>query len=148
MRRFLPVLAAVVLLSSASALAGDFNTTQEGVAIEGYDSVGYFSAGEARQGDRVYETEWDGAIWRFATARERDAFAEDPAAYAPQFGGFCANGLSQGHKVTGNPEIWRIIDGKLYLFHAERGRQRWDAVDDVDPLIAAAARTWNRLKSE
>lgn len=141
--------AAVFLICSlwaATALAGEFNTTSEGVAIEGYDTVGYFAAGEARQGRSLYETEWSGATWRFATAAERDAFAAEPEAYAPQFGGYCANGLSEGHKATGNPGIWRIIDGKLYLFHTERGRRRWDTAGDIQAYIEDAQATWERLK--
>ncbi len=141
-------LALAACIYAGGALAGDINTTSDGVAIEGYDSVGYFSAGASRQGKAIFETQWNGATWRFASAEERDAFAADPEAFAPQFGGYCANGLSQGHKVTGNPGIWRIIDGKLYLFHAERGRQRWDDAADIQQYIADAMKTWNRLKDE
>lgn len=143
----LAAFAAAVLLFG-TALAGEVNTTGDGVAIEGYDSVAYFAAGTPRRGETAHETEWNGATWRFATAEERDAFAADPQAFAPQFGGHCANGLSMGHKVSGNPEIWRIIGGKLYLFHAERGRVRWDNATDIQRYIAEATATWNRLKDE
>ncbi len=90
----LALLTAVVLVGAASTwvLAGDsskkINTNWLGVAIKGYDAVAYFTEGRAIKGKKQFEFKWQDARWRFATTANRDMFAENPEAYAPQYGGF------------------------------------------------------------
>ena len=64
------------------------NTNWFGVAIKGYDAVAYFTEGRAIKGKKEFEFKWQDARWRFATAANRDMFAENTEAYAPQYGGF------------------------------------------------------------
>lgn len=86
------------------------------VAIKGYDPVAYFTDNRATQGSPTYAHRWLGAEWYFTSAEHRDLFVADPGKYAPQYGGYCADGVSFGTVTTNiDPRAWRIIDGKLYL---------------------------------
>ena len=90
-------------------------STPDHVAIQGYDTVAYFTDGVAVPGSQEFEYYWDDAIWRFASAEHRDLFAADPDNYMPQYGGYCAGGMSMGVSVPANPTNWAIVDGKLYM---------------------------------
>jgi YHS domain-containing protein len=86
------------------------------VAIKGYDPVAYFTQHEALEGSPKYSYHWLGATWHFASSENRDLFVGDPAKYAPQYGGYCADGVSSGTVTTNvDPKAWRIIEGKLYI---------------------------------
>lgn len=86
------------------------------VAIKGYDPVAYFTEGKAIEGSPQYSHRWLGAVWHFSSAENRDLFIKDPSSYAPQYGGYCADGVSFGTVTTNvDPRAWRIIDGKLYI---------------------------------
>ena len=110
---------AFVVLLAPMAIAEDplVNTGYFGdVAIKGYDPVAYFTQNEAVVGSSKYSHHWLGATWHFASARHRDIFMRDPAKYAPQYGGYCADGVSLGTVTTNiDPKAWRIIEGKLYI---------------------------------
>ena len=110
--------AALILFFAPAAPAEEFvNTGYFGdVAIKGYDPVAYFTENQAVQGSPEYAHKWLGATWYFASADHRDRFMRDPAKYAPQYGGYCADGVSFGTVTTNvDPKAWRIIDGKLYI---------------------------------
>jgi YHS domain-containing protein len=111
------VLSVALLALAAPAAAGEWNTGYFGnVAIEGYDTVAYFTEGEARRGSAEFATEFGGAEWHFASAANRDKFVADPEAYAPQFGGLCTEGVAfKEISVNLTPEVFQIVDGKLYL---------------------------------
>ena len=56
--------------------------------------------------------------YNFASASDKDAFVKNPAGYEPQYGGWCAYAMgATGEKVEVDPETFKIIDGKLYLFY-------------------------------
>ena len=116
-----------VLLSWQSAQAGPQNLIR-GLAIGGYDAVGYFESNDAIRGDPQFSHEWNGATWHFASAANRDKFATDPEAYAPQFGGHCAFAASLGIKTPGAPETWSIIDGRLFLNANGVAKGLWQAL--------------------
>ena len=101
--------------------------THSGVALDGYDAVAYFDDGQALQGASEFSLDWADATWHFKSAANRDKFAADPDAFAPQFGGFCSFAVSKG--VTANPttDAWHIHDGKLYVFADEDVRDEWVA---------------------
>jgi len=114
-----------------------------GVAIEGYDPVAYFTDGRPVEGKKGFETEWNGATWRFASAEHRDLFAADPGKYAPQYGGYCAWAVSQGYTAGIDPEAWKIHDGKLYLNYDKSVQEKWLA--DMENLIAKGDANWPKL---
>ena len=111
-------------------------------ANEGYDATAYF-AGAAAPGDPAFEHDWQGAIWRFKDEAARASFVAAPETYAPQFGGYCANAMSMKKVVPANPEVFRIRDGKLYLFAAKPGAVKFDK--DPDAMIAKAKAFWKTL---
>src|SRR5258707_11339436 len=78
------------------------DASSKGIAIKGYDTVAYFEQSQAVKGSPKYEYTWNGAKWLFATAAHRDAFAKDPTRYAPQYGGYFAFRMRQGHAVPGD----------------------------------------------
>lgn len=111
-----------------------------GLAIRGTDPVAYFTEGEAVEGSEEFETEWQGATWRFASAENQELFENDPEAYAPQYGGYCAKALSEGNVVSSDPEAWKIVDGKLYLNYSPAVQQQW--IQDIPGNIALADEMW------
>jgi hypothetical protein len=112
----------VSLLLLVDASAGDHRllaTDADHVAIQGYDTVAYFTDGKAIKGSNIYEYVWDDAKWYFASAAHRDLFIAEPEHYMPRFGGFCAGAMMNGLLVPANPEAWAIVDGKLYMTAGE-----------------------------
>src|ERR1700709_1295872 len=85
------------------------------LAIGGYDTVAYFSAGRAVPGTLEYQTIWHGARWQFASKEDLDLFTSNPEKYAAQYDGHCAMGVAvgNGHKATVDPEAFTIVGGKL-----------------------------------
>jgi hypothetical protein len=98
----------------------------KGIAVGGYDPVAYFTVGKPLSGKPEFTHAHDGATWRFATAANRDAFATDPAKYAPQYGGYCAWAVSQGYTAKGDPNAWSIVGGKLYLNYNRDVQKSWE----------------------
>lgn len=133
------LLAAAGILPARTTLAGSQNLVR-GLAIGGYDAVGYFDANDAVLGDPRYALEWNGATWHFASAANRDRFAADPHAYAPQYDGYCAYAAAFSSKANGDPEVWEIVDGKLYLNLSDRIKRRWQ--QDIPGFIARADAAW------
>ncbi|HEX2835279.1 MAG TPA: YHS domain-containing (seleno)protein [Thermoanaerobaculia bacterium] len=116
------------------------------VAIEGYDVVAYFTDGKAIEGAGSFQMEWQGASWRFASAAHRDAFAKNPRQYAPQYGGYCAFGVSRGYAVGIDPEAWHIVDGKLYLNYNKDVQKEW--LTDIPGHVKKADRNWPKILAE
>jgi hypothetical protein len=107
-----------------------------GRAIRGFDPVAYFTQGRPVPGSPDITLDWNGAQWRFASAENRDVFRADPAAYAPQYGGWCAWAMAQGSTASVDPEAWDIIGGKLYLNYSRDVQSRWRK--DIPGFVAKA----------
>jgi len=124
--------AAAALFGGAAIAAAPINTLEPGffggrgdVAILGYDTVAYFTEGKAVKGHDSYVTEWMGAKWKFASKSNLDRFKAQPARYAPQYGGYCAYGVSQGYLVKVEPDQFKIISDKLYLNFDASVQAKW-----------------------
>jgi len=110
------------------------------LALHGYDPVAYFSAGEPVRGSDGLAHVHDGAAYRFSSETNLAAFKADPARYVPQYGGFCAFGVSVGKKFDGDPNLWKIEDGKLYLNLNEEIYATF--LEDLDGNIRKAEANW------
>jgi len=134
------VLAAPAANAEPPVYTGSFSDT----ALQGYDPVAYFEQGEAVKGSDDFTTEYMGATFKFASAADRDAFIADPAAYAPQYGGYCAWAMADGKYAKGDARYWRIVDGKLYLNYNAGIQKKWEK--DVPGFISKADTHWTELR--
>lgn len=144
----LPIVMALFVLvagpAAEAAAKSVYNAARwTSVAIEGTDPVAYFTEGKPVEGSKKFTHEWDGAKWRFSSARNRDLFKANPKKYAPQFGGWCAYAVSQGYTASIEPEAWSIVDGKLYLNYSLSVRKQWLA--DVPGHIRKGTENWPRV---
>ncbi|BCG96722.1 YHS domain-containing (seleno)protein [Mesorhizobium sp. 131-2-1] len=118
------------------------------VAIQGYDPVAYFTDGRATVGSPTISKKWLGATWYFASVQHRDAFISEPVRYAPQFGGFCTGGMSAKEASANlDPEAFRIVDGKLFLFSGKGGLEE-DFDANPAPVIAKAEAEWPAVEAK
>jgi len=134
-----------ILISLAGLVTPAFAATPQvfankGIAINGYDSVAYFTESKPVKGSSTFTTDWHGATWLFSTAANRDLFKSNPEKYAPQFGGYCAYALSKGSIAPTVPEAWTVYQGKLYLNFSLRARELWK--QDIPGNIAKAKGHW------
>jgi YHS domain-containing protein len=119
--------------------------TSEG-AIKGYDPVAYFTQSKPVKGKKDFSLSWQGATWYFSTAQNRDLFKASPEKYAPQYGGYCAYGISRNYKVKIEPEAWTIYEGKLYLNYDLDVSKNWN--EDKPGYIKKANTNWATLKDK
>lgn len=131
----------IVALSVEAQTGGKttYNSTG-GVALDGHDVVAYFTDGGPVKGAAAFTHTWQGTTWRFVSAANRDAFVTEPEKYAPQFGGFCAYGVSRGYAVDIDPEAWSIVDGRLYLNYSKSVQRTWEK--DRATYIRKAEANW------
>ncbi|MCF6233364.1 MAG: YHS domain protein [Rhodobacteraceae bacterium] len=115
-------------------------------AINGYDTVAYFTMGESVKGKENIAVMWKGVIWRFASQSNREKFEANPRAFAPQYGGYCAYEVSNGNRVPSEPKAWVISDGKLYLIRTIFSRALWQL--DAAGHIERANANWPDVLDE
>ena len=133
-RRGVLALGVTAFLFSRSARAAEppINTLKNSLfggrtdsAINGYDPVAYFTVGKPVKGQDGFATEWMGAKWKFSSQANLDLFKANPEKYAPQYGGYCAYGVTQGSLVKVEPEQFTLRDGKLYLNYDADVQAKW-----------------------
>ena len=111
------------------------------IAVGGYDTVSYFQGeGAPVQGSEQFTVQYNGAEFRFANQANADTFAADPDTYAPQYGGHCAWAMSRGRLAPGDPTLYKIHDGKLYLNFNRNVQQTW--LGDIDGFISRSDPAW------
>lgn len=102
---------------NAAKRTKEFNLEKK-VAIQGYDPVAYFTQKKAVKGKKEIASTFEGVTYYFSSQANKEAFAKNPSGYEPQYGGWCAFAMGDyGEKVEVNPETFKILDGKLYLFY-------------------------------
>jgi YHS domain-containing protein len=137
------VLAVLAMALFASQPAPAQNTAEPAPALRGMDVVSCFQPGGPVKGQTAWRHDFDGARYLFASAQNKAAFAADPDRYLPQFEGLCTAGLSKGFIGQSDPAVWKIVNGKLYLFSAaERMPPDAQAVETV----ARAREHWGQRK--
>lgn len=140
---FLAVLASIGFASTATA-ASDVATST--TAVQGYDLVSYQNSKRPLRGNGHYLSVVDGVTYLFVDQDNKDAFDANPGQYLPAFGGYCAFGVSVGKKFVGDPEVWRVVDGTLYLNLDENIQDEW--LKDVPGRIQTANSNWKKIQDK
>lgn len=136
------IFASPVLAASPEVFTGRFSN----LAVGGYDPVAYFADEAPVKGSKDFSFDYSGAVWRFSSQENLEKFKADPAAYAPQYGGYCAWAVAQGYTAPGNPENWSVRGGKLYLNYNDKVQADW--LKDPDGFIAKADANWPGVLSK
>lgn len=132
--------AVALFCSEAFGSSGTVNVNQDGLALDGYDPVAYFETGKAERGKSAHTASHEGATYYFSSEARRELFQRDPALYVPTYGGFCAYGVAVGQKFNGDPEVFAIVQGRLYLQLDRATQTLWKS--ELSKNIAIADRTW------
>lgn len=145
MRKFFAaaVFALTALFAAAPAYADEapvHTAMFSRVAVGGYDPVAYFTDGRPVRGSTEHRITHQGYEYRFASAEHLATFRANPSRYQPQYGGYCAWAVANGYTAAGNPQNWRIVDGKLYLNYNDEIQTRWER--DIPGFIRSGNANW------
>ncbi|MEM6807477.1 MAG: YHS domain-containing (seleno)protein [Bacteroidota bacterium] len=146
---FLSLSVAIVLpqVLRAQTDAKHFNTSSKKIGAEGYDLVAYFSDEKAVEGEKDYKGEYSGITYLFSSEANAVVFSQNPKKYLPQYGGWCAYAMgATGDKVEVDPETFKIVDGKLYLFYNKyfnNTLKQWN--EDEASLKRQADTNWSKI---
>lgn len=137
------VAAGPVAISAPAAFADKdpiYTAKRSNLALQGYDTVAYFTVGEPTKGSADYSTTFNGAEFRFASEENLNLFLGNPEQYAPQYGGYCAWAVAKGQTAKGDARRWAIVDNKLYLNYNKGIQKKWDK--DRAGFITSADTNW------
>ena len=116
-----------------------------GLGLSGFDPVSYFEGVAPVAGREGVELIWGGLAWRFESHANREAFARDPEVYAPRIGGYDATAAADGRLVAGDPAVFAVREGRLYVVRDKGSRVRFLA----DPALAGRAEArWPVLRRD
>lgn len=133
-----------LLLSATAAGAQATSVDDHNIAVRGYDPVSYISEHQARKGSADLTVTHEGATYRFSSEANRAAFVAEPDRFLPAYGGYCAYGVAQDHKVPIDPEAFTVVDGRLYLNYSKDVMGRWRK--DIPGNIVKADKNWEHLR--
>jgi YHS domain-containing protein len=140
---------------AASAWAGPQYIDSSKFAVSGFDTVSYFDLKQSAVGSpqasplpgkASITADYNGVKFAFATEENKKRFLAEPAKFAPQYDGHCAFGVAKGGKVPGNPKLWRIVDGKLYLNIKDTVVSQWE--ENIPGNIKSAQKNWGKLEKK
>ncbi len=133
--------------NTSTALIKKHFNLEKGLALEGYDAVSYFNGSKPTKGKSSIQATSDGVVYYFANEKNKQAFVQNPEKYKPQYGGWCAYAMgAKGEKVEVDPNTFKIINGKLYLFYNaffNNTLTSWN--EDEAALKTKADNNWKRI---
>ncbi len=135
-------LGAVALTTPAMAM--DYTHSTPGAS--GYDVVAYFTDGKPMKGSGYHVTVHEGVTYAFTSEEHQKLFEADPAKYLPAYGSYCAYGVAVGKKFVADPEVWKIVEGKLYLNLDRDIQSKWKK--DIPSYIKKADGNWTKIKDK
>ncbi|MBL7839004.1 MAG: YHS domain-containing protein [Cyclobacteriaceae bacterium] len=140
------LLGSIATFAQTDALRQKHYNLDDGLAIEGYDPVSYFD-GKPVEGKNNLTYSYKGVIYRFSNQGNLAKFKSAPEKYEPAYGGWCAYAMGEnGEKVKVDPETYKIVDGKLYLFYnfwANNTLEKWNK--NETKLKEAGDRNWSKI---
>ena len=140
-------LASVLLLWAGliSGAAAEVDTTVSITGVQGYDLVSYHTEKRPLKGNGHFVSEYKGITYQFVNKANQKKFAKNPEKYLPAYGGYCAYGVAVKKKFLGDPEVWRVVNGTLYLNLDADIQDEW--FKDVKGNIKAANTNWTNIKN-
>jgi YHS domain-containing protein len=133
----------VILALAAACLSSTLLAQSPPVSLKGHDPVAYFTDGRPVKGSPGINYDFDETRYLFASQKNRERFASSPERYTPQFAGLCATGMSMGMKAEADPSVFKIIDGKLYVFSSTLAR---DKMEQDPSLLAKSHQNWQSAR--
>lgn len=141
------VAAAFLLANNSTVNAADrprnVNVDKSGVILHGYDAVAYFKQHKPVKGNPAIKSSYQGATYLFASAGDKADFDKNPAKYVPQYGGFCAHGMSSGKTDDIDPNAFLVYKGKLYVCASQPALKEFQG--NILDNIQKADDNWRRL---
>ena len=116
------------------------------VGVQGYDLVSYRNNEKPLRGNGNHIVEHHGITYQFINGENKEKFAKDPHKYLPAYGGYCAYGVAVGKKFVGDPDVWKVVDGTLYLNLDNKIQGIWNK--DISGNIQKAESSWTRIKNK
>ncbi len=151
MKHLLLLLNLVVVCAGSFAQNSDqrkkqFNTN-DGLALQGYDAVAYFTQNKAIKGNKNFAVIYEGLLYHFTSVENKETFKKNPAKYEPEYGGWCAYAMgAKGEKVEIDPKTFKVLNGKLYLFYNKYfNNTLTDWNKDENNLKKKADASWQKL---
>ncbi len=142
----LTVISLVHGFAQADALRLTHFNVKKNLAIDGYDPVSYFD-GTPTEGEEGKKVTHKGIIYQFISQANLNKFKANPDRYEPAYGGWCAYAMGEtGEKVKVDPETYKILEGKLYLFYNFWGNNTltdWNRSDKK--LKTSADNSWTKI---
>lgn len=120
--------------------------SKKGIAIDGYDPVTYY-AGKPEEGNDDITASYNGVTYHFLSQKNKEVFLNNPKKYEPAYGGWCAYAMGEtGEKVKVDPETFKIIDGKIYLFYNFWGTNTLESWNNNEKALKEKAdNNWKQL---
>ena len=133
----------LMLVLAAACFGTPLFAQSPSVSLKGHDPVAYFTEGRPVKGSTGINYDFDDARYLFSSQKNRELFASSPDRYTPQYSGLCATGMALGAKAQADPTVWKIVDGKLYVFSSTHAREKFES----DPaMLAKAQQNWQQRK--
>lgn len=148
MKKFARILSVFILTASAATMlaAPTPNVDKEGVGLQGYDPVAFFTDGKPVLGKQEFHSAYHDVTYRFASAEHQQMFEKDAAKYEPQFGGYCAYGVAKGHTAPIKIEAFQIVNGRLLMQYDSGVRDEFNK--DQKGNLDAADKKWPQLSAK
>jgi YHS domain-containing protein len=146
MKTFLLYLTGLIAFAVLAPTAEVVNIDKSGLALQGYDPVGYFTDGKPVKGSVEFTATYKGATYQFASAEHRDTFNKAPEKYAPQFGGFCGYAASINKLAPIEVEYFQVLNDRLILQHNKKAWDLWHK--DVEGNLKKADANWPTLSQQ
>lgn len=141
---FLPAVALLVAVVATPVFGQDVTHSTPG--ISGYDPVAYFTEGKPMRGSGYHVANHEGVTYAFASKENKEAFEATPEKFVPAYGGYCAYGAAVGKKFVADPEVWKVVNGTLYL-NLDKGIQgKWN--QDIPGYIETGDANWKDIKDK
>ncbi len=121
------------------------NVDKNGVIINGYDPVAFFTDNKPVKGDPSFKFNYEEATYYFASQQHLDLFKSDPEKYKPQFGAWCAYAVSLGRTAPIDVNTFSIVNGRLVIQHNQKAVRGWN--EDVQANLKLADKYWPGVTS-